>query len=227
MHQQRRLVDRQQIGGVIHFGERAHAVVLPFHTALHGHQPEVVDQPRIALHLVAMEAVERHRQIFEELRAIARHAAANAVEGRHGCAFRVGRRLQHQRRHGAHQHHLRHPIAAVAADVARHFAAADGVADQDQIAQIQRFNQQSQIVGVLVDVVTVPGLIRTAVAAAIVGDHPEPALAEKQQLVVPGVGGQRPTVGEQDRLAAAPILVENARAIGRGEDTHDVFPARY
>ena len=71
-------------------------------------------------------------------------------------AFRVGRRLQHQRRHGAHQHHLRHPIAAVAADVARHFAAADGVADQIRIAQIQRFNQQSQIVGVLVNVVTVP-----------------------------------------------------------------------
>ena len=136
------------------------------------------------------------------------------------------RRLQHQRRHGAHQHHLRHPIAAVAADVARHFAAADGVADQDQIAQIQRFNQQSQIVGVLVDVVTVPGLIRTAVAAAIVGDHPEPALAENSSwLSQASADSGQPW---ENRIGwPRLILVENARAIGRGEDAHDVFPARY
>ena len=68
------------------------------------------------------------------------------------------------------------------ADVARNFAAAGGVAYVDCILQIELFGEGSEIVGVGVHVVAVPGLRGTAVAAPVVRDDPIAALAEKQHL---------------------------------------------
>jgi hypothetical protein len=68
------------------------------------------------------------------------------------------------------EHGLGHALGAVAADVARHFAAAGRVADQHGVLQVQRFDDGGEVVGVGVHVVAVPGLARAAVAAAVVRD---------------------------------------------------------
>ena len=205
---QRRPVDPLQVLGVVDLGEFADAVVLPLDAALQADPPEVFAQALVARHAVAIEAVERHGQVVEELRAVLGGAVADAVEHRQRRAVRIGVGLQHQRRHRADQHDLRDAGRAVAAEIVRHLAAPGRMADQDQIAQVERLDQLGQIVGVLVHVVAVPGLVGAAMAAAVMGDHAKALLAEEQHLLIPGIGRQRPAMGEQDRLARAPILVE-------------------
>jgi hypothetical protein len=58
----------------------------------------------------------------------------------------------------------------VAADVAGDFAPARGVADVDRVLQVERFDERREVVGVGVHLVAIPGLARTAVAAAAMGD---------------------------------------------------------
>ena len=134
-------------------------------------------------------------------------AGADLVERLDRQAAGIGRRLQHQRRHRADQHGLGHAFRAVAADVASDFAAAGGVADVDRVLQVERFDERRQVVGVGVHVVAVPGLARSAVAAAVVGDAAIAVGGQKDHLVFPGVGAQRPAVAEDDGLPAAPVLV--------------------
>jgi hypothetical protein len=70
------------------------------------------------------------------------HAGADAVEHLDRRAAGIGRRLQHQRRHRADQHGLGDALGAVAADIARDFAAAGGVADMDRVFQVEFFDQR-------------------------------------------------------------------------------------
>ena len=122
-------------------------------------------------------------------------------------------RLQHQRRHRADQHRLGDALRAVAADVARDFAAAGRVADVDRVLQIERLDQRREIVGVGVHLVAVPRLARSAVAAAVVRDAAVAVRGEEHHLVFPGVGAERPAVAEDDRLSRAPVLVVDLRAV--------------
>ena len=153
-------------------------------------------------------------------------AGADAVEHLDRQAAGIGGRLQHQRRHRADQHGLRHALRAVAADVARHLAAAGRVADVDGVLQIERFDQRREIVGVGVHVVAVPGLARAAVAAAVVGDAAVAVRRQEEHLVLPGVGAQRPAVAEDDGLPGAPVLVVDLRAVFRGDRAHRMVSHR-
>lgn len=106
----------------------------------------------------------------------------------------------------------------MAADVAGHFAAAGGVADQRGALDIQRVEHGGQVIGVGVHVVALGRLVRAAMATAVVGDHAEALLHQEQHLGVPGVGVERPAVREHHRTARTPVLVEDARAVlGRHE----------
>ncbi|KAG0750989.1 hypothetical protein G6F24_014745 [Rhizopus arrhizus] len=89
------------------------------------------------------------------------------------------------------------------------------MADQDRVLQVQRVDHRGQVVGVGIHVVAVPGLAGAAVAAAVVRNHAIAALPHEQHLRVPGIGGQRPAVGEHDRLSAAPLLIAGSLAEGR------------
>jgi len=100
-------------------------------------------------------------------------------------------------------------------DVARHLAAAGGMADQHRIVQIELLDDRSEIVGVGVHVVAVPGLARAAMAAPVVRDRAVTMGRDEHQLVVPRVGVQRPTMTEDDRLAGSPVLVEQFGAVSR------------
>ena len=66
----------------------------------------------------------------------------------------------------------------------------------------------------------VRGLGRAAVAATVVGDHAVAVLHEEHHLGVPVVGTERPAVVEHDRLTAAPVLVEDLRAVLGGDEGH-------
>ncbi|MGY4483291.1 hypothetical protein ACVWWR_002482 [Bradyrhizobium sp. LM3.2] len=68
------------------------------------------------------------------------------------------------------------------------FAAAGGVADVDRILQVEMRRHRREIVGIVIHVVAVGDLRRTAVAAAVMGDDAVAARDEEQHLRVPIVG---------------------------------------
>ena len=177
-----------------------------FEARLHALQPERIAHALRHLRAGPVGAVERDRQILEELRAIGQHAGAHGVECLDRRATRIRRRLQHQRRHGADQHRFGDALRAVAADVTRDLAAAGRMADVDGVLQIQCFHERGEIVGIGVHVVAVPRLTGSAVAAAIVRDAAVAVEAEEDHLVFPGVGAERPAVAEDDGLSAPQSL---------------------
>ena len=95
---------------------------------------------------------------------------ADAVEYLDRQSAGIARRPQHQRRHRADQDELGDPSAAMAADIAGDLAAAGGMADQHDVLQVEFLDQARQVVGIAVNVVAVPGLIRTAMAAPVMSD---------------------------------------------------------
>ncbi len=72
---------------------------------------------------------------------------------------------------------------------------------------------------------TLGGLGRTAMAAAVVGDHPIAFLQEEKHLGVPVVAAERPSVMEDDGLGVfrTPVLVENVRAVLGLDRAHGVL----
>jgi hypothetical protein len=87
------------------------------------------------------------------------------------------------------------------------FAASGRMADVNYIPEIEMVGDGLQVVGIVVEVVTVGYLRRTAVPAPIMGDNAISVLKEKQHLRIPVIGRQRPTVAEDDRLTFAPVLI--------------------
>src|SRR5438552_771621 len=59
--------------------------------------------------------------------------------------------------------------------------------------------------------------------AAVVRHDPEAVAGQEQQLVIPGVGSQRPSVAEDDRATGSPILEEDLRTVLRGDFRHGVL----
>jgi Helicase conserved C-terminal domain len=77
----------------------------------------------------------------------------------------------------------------------------------------------------MVYVVAGVGLVGPTVAAPVVGDHPVVVAKEEGHLGVPVVRRKRPAVAEHDRLARAPILVEDVYAVRGGNGGHQVAPS--
>ena len=170
-----------------------------------------------------VEAVERPGgDVAVELGAVEGGAFTEAVEHLDRQAAGVGVGLQHQRRHRADQHRLGHPAGAVPGDVAGDLAAAGRVADVHGVAQVEMLDHGRGVGGVGVHVVAVRGLGRAAVTATVVGDDAVAVQHEEHHLGVPVVGAERPSVVEHDRLTAAPVLVEDLRAVLGGDEGHVV-----
>jgi hypothetical protein len=93
------------------------------------------------------------------------------------------------------------------------------VPDVDRVVQVEVLGDRGQVVGVVVHVVAVAGLGGASVPAPVMGDDAVAAQQEEQQLGVPVIGRQRPAVAEDNRLARAPVLVEDLGAIGRRDRT--------
>ena len=100
---------------------------------------------------------------------------------------------------------------AVAGDIAGRLAAAGRVADVDGVAQVEMLDDGGGVGGVVVHVVAVADLARTAVSAPVMGDDAIALREEEEHLGVPVVGAQRPAMMEHDRLGVlrAPVLEED------------------
>ncbi len=94
------------------------------------------------------------------------------------------------------------------------------MANVDGALQVQRLDEDRQVVGVGVHVVAGPGLARPTVAAPVVGDAAITVLGEEQHLVLEGVRAQRPAVAEHHGLPLAPVLVIELHAVFGGDRAH-------
>src|SRR6266404_1118816 len=104
--------------------------------------------------------------------------------------------------------------------IARHLAAAGGMADMDGIFQVEMRRKSGQVVGVMVHIVALGGLGGATMATAVMGDHAIAMMQEEQQLRVPIVGRQRPAMAEDNWLARTPVLVEDLRCVLGGDGGH-------
>jgi hypothetical protein len=193
----------------------------------HALAPPVPDDRFGGLDPRAVEAVEgAGRQIPVERRPVSGQLGLEAVEHTLGQAAGVGVGLHHEWGNGAHQHGLRHAALTVAGEVAHDLAAAGGVPDVDGVVEIEVRGQRGQVVGIMIHVVAVAGLGGASVPAAVMGDDSVAVVEEEHHLVVPVVGRERPAVAEDDRLARAPVLVEDIGAVSGSDGSHAVPPVR-
>ncbi len=140
MDDQGRNVELLEVFRLVRLGEGLDAVECTFETDLHRPQPEGVPKALRYLGTRSVGAVEGCAEILVELRAVRGDPGADLVERLDGQAARIGLRLEHQRRHRAHQHGLGQARGAVTTDVAGHLAAG-GMAHQHRVSQIERFDE--------------------------------------------------------------------------------------
>ncbi len=224
VNEERRNVDFLEIFGKVGLREGLDALEGAPKSDLHALQPELGRHPFGNLRSRAIHPVERRGEVLVELGTVRRNSCADRVEGRDRKARRVRSGFQHQGRHRADQHGFLHALRPVAPEVARHLASARRVTDHDRVFQIELIHEAREVVRVRVHFIAVPGLTRTAVTAAIVGDGAKPARRKVDELLVPGVGVQRPAVAEDDGLTRAPVLVEDVGAVLSGDRAHERSP---
>src|SRR5690606_29549706 len=136
---------------------------------------------------------------------------------------RIRGRLHHDRRHCPDENQLGDASPSVASDVARGFAAAGGMTDVNCVAKVEMLDNGRRIGRIMIHVVAVADLARTAVAAPVMSDDAITPLDEIEHLCVPVVGTQRPTVVKYDRLSRTPVLVEDFDAVLCGDCIHDLL----
>src|SRR5713101_4316076 len=104
--------------------------------------------------------------------------------------------------------------------VVRHLATAGGMADMDGVLQVEMRRKSRQVVGVMIHIVAIGSLGGATMATSVMGDHAIAMTQKKQQLCVPIVGRQRPAMAEHNWLTRTPVLVEDLRAVFRGDRGH-------
>ena len=93
------------------------------------------------------------------------------------------------------------------AEITHHLAATSRMADVNRILQVEMISDGLQIVGIMVEVVAIGYLRRTAVAASVVRDDPITFGEEEQHLRIPIVRAQRPAMAEHDGLSFTPVFI--------------------
>lgn len=146
--------------------------------------------------------------IVRSLKNCERSARAQSMKHLDRQAAWIARRFEHRWRNRADQHRFRHALGAVASDEARNLAATGGMADVDRVMQVELLGQFREIVRIGVEVVSILGLVRAAMTAAIMGDGSVAARGKQVHLVL----SQWPTVAEYDGLSL--------RAVFRGDRCH-------
>src|ERR1700677_182399 len=96
----------------------------------------------------------------------------------------------------------------------------------DRILEIEMRRERREVVGVVIHIVSVGGLAGASVTSPVMCDDAIAVIQEEHYLRVPVVPRKRPTVRENDRLAAAPILVVNLCAVFHCEHAHVFFSRR-
>ena len=84
-------------------------------------------------------------------------------------------------------------------------------------------SERREVVGVVIHIVSIAGLAGASVTSPVKCDNAIAVIQEEHHLRVPVVARKRPTVRENDRLAATPILVVDLCAVF-GRDSVMGFP---
>src|SRR5260370_42276791 len=114
----------------------------------------------------------------------------------------MGWGLHHQRRHGADDRRPGHILIAMTGEITPHLAAASRMADVNRILQVEMIGDGLQIVSVMVHVMSVAGLTRATMSAAISRNDAIAFAEKKKHLRVPIIRRERPAVTEDNRLPA-------------------------
>src|SRR5258706_5865916 len=173
MENQRWNIDLLEILGEVGLRERLNAFISPPQPDLHGPEPERILDTLRHLRSRPVRAVKRSAELPIVLRAIAGYPGPDAIEHFNRQATGVGRRLQHQRRYRRHQRSYGDPSRPMPAGIARDFTAACQMANHSDALKIERLHQRREIIGVSVEVVSIPGLAGPAMATAIMRDAAE------------------------------------------------------
>src|SRR5262245_34495402 len=94
------------------------------------------------------------------------------------------------------------------------------MANVDGTAQVEMLDDCGDIGGIVVHVVPLADLARTAMAAPVMGDDTIALRDEGEHLRIPVVAAQGPAVMKDDRLTGAPVLVEDLNALLGGDRAH-------
>src|SRR6185369_17786453 len=95
------------------------------------------------------------------------------------------------------------------------------MAHVNRVLQIQMLHQGRQIIGIGIQIVAVPRLTRSPVAAPVMRDTTIPARRQEEHLILESVGAERPAVAEYDGLPASPIVVIDASSVFGCDACHD------
>src|SRR5947208_1412712 len=93
--------------------------------------------------------------------------------------------------------------------IMHHLAAAGRMTDVNCILQVEMIGDGLQIIGIVVHVMSIAGLSRATMSAAISCNDAETLAEEEKHLRVPVIGRQRPAMTEDDRLTFAPVFIIN------------------
>src|SRR5258705_7538697 len=90
----------------------------------------------------------------------------------------------------------------------------------DGVRQVKLPDEFSEVIGIGVEVIAVPGLARSAMAAPIMRNTAVSARRQIEHLILECVGAQWPAMAEDDGLTRAPVVIINFRAVRGGDGTH-------
>src|SRR6266849_3068047 len=97
----------------------------------------------------------------------------------------------------------------------------------DRIPQFECFDNRRQVVRIGIHFIAIPGLARSAMAAAVMGDAAVTARSQKKHLVFPCVRTKRPAMAEDHGLSRAPVFVVDSRAVFSRNRAHKIFSLRF
>src|SRR5271168_295234 len=191
--------------------------------AHHTLAPPILDNSLRNLRTRPIEAIERTRRHIEiELCPVGGQRLAEAVKyfDRGSAGITIG--LEHKRWNSADQNGFGDATLGltILRNITRHFAAAGRMADMDGVLEVEMLGNSRSVGCIMVHVVTVADLRRTAMAASVVGDDAEALGVEEQHLRVPVVRAEGPTVMKDEGLTVAPILVIDFDAVLRFDKAH-------
>src|SRR4029077_661491 len=97
----------------------------------------------------------------------------------------------------------------VTGEIMHHLAAAGRMTDVNCILQVEMIGDGLQIISIMIHVVSVAGLSRATMSAAISRNDAIAFAEEEKHLRVPIVRREWPAVAEDDRLTFAPVFIIN------------------
>lgn len=90
----------------------------------------------------------------------------------------------------------------------------------NRILKVEVLYYRREVVSIVVHIVTIRNLSRSAMATTVVGDNAIPMVQEEQHLSIPVIGRQRPPMTENYRLARTPIFIEDVDSISTFHKRH-------